>query len=157
MYGTRFVDEIKNAGKPNAYEKSRLVVQAYGDKSHGLITYAPTIQRASQRLLFAICALDPTLTLSTRDVSQAYTHAGTKVQRDIFNRPPPELGRSRHRFGLKRIQNKIGALKAYWKKPERHRGPIVSFVFGDRIDADSIDYDWIRQDRAQMCNRARGD
>ena len=61
VYGSRFVDEIKNAGQPNAYEKSRLVVQGYNDKDHGLMTYAPTTQRASQRLLLAILAVDPSL------------------------------------------------------------------------------------------------
>ena len=31
QYGGRFVDEIKNAGTPHAYEKSRFVVQAFND------------------------------------------------------------------------------------------------------------------------------
>ena len=91
VYGSRFVDEIKNAGQPNAYEKSRLVIQAFGYKDHGLMTYAPTTQRASQRLLLAICAMDTSLQFFTRDISQAYVQAATKVEREIFVRPPAEM------------------------------------------------------------------
>ena len=49
IFNSRFVDEIKNAGMATAFEKSRLVVQAYND--HGkemVLTQAPTIQRMSQ-------------------------------------------------------------------------------------------------------------
>lgn len=31
ILGLRFVDTIKNEGKPSAFEKSRLVVHAYND------------------------------------------------------------------------------------------------------------------------------
>ena len=91
VYGSRFVDEIKNAGQPKAYEKSRLVIQAFKDKDHGLMTYAPTTQRASQRLLLAICAMGPSLRFFTRDISQAYVQANTRVERRIFVRPPAEM------------------------------------------------------------------
>lgn len=40
--GFRFVDTVKNAGAPNAFIKSRLVVQAFNDKEHDLLTHAPT-------------------------------------------------------------------------------------------------------------------
>ena len=81
IYGGRFVDQIKNAGKPTAYKKSRFVVQAFNDKKHGLMTYAPTVQRASQRLLLAIAALDEAPVVFSRDVSQAYTQSKTKLER----------------------------------------------------------------------------
>ena len=38
-YGGRFVDEIKNAGTPQAFEKSRFVVQGFNDCDHGLFTH----------------------------------------------------------------------------------------------------------------------
>ena len=44
IFGSRFVDEIKNAGTNKAFEKSRLVVQAFND--HGkeqVLTQSPTI------------------------------------------------------------------------------------------------------------------
>lgn len=91
IYGSRFVDQVKNEGKPSAYNKSRLVVQAYGDHNHGLLTHAPTVQRVSQRLLLIICAMDNNLTLFTRDISQAYVQSETRTQRPIFVRPPSQL------------------------------------------------------------------
>ncbi len=47
IFGSRFVDTVKNEGTPNAYEKSRLVVQAVNDNKRGLLTYSPTVQRSS--------------------------------------------------------------------------------------------------------------
>lgn len=91
IYGSRFVDTIKNEGKPEAFAKSRLVVQAFNDKDHGLLTYAPTVQRMSQRLLLCLCAMDDQLQFFTRDVSQAYVQAETSTQRQIFVRPPASL------------------------------------------------------------------
>lgn len=91
IYGSRFVDEIKNAGLTSAYAKSRLVVQAFEDKDHGLMTYAPTTQRASQRLLIALTAMNPDLKIFTRDISQAYLQSATRIERAIFLRAPPEM------------------------------------------------------------------
>lgn len=36
IYGLQFVETIKKAGKPDAFEKSRILVQAFSDKRHGL-------------------------------------------------------------------------------------------------------------------------
>ena len=91
-YGGRFVDEIKNAGTPHAYEKSRFVVQAFNDRNHGLLTHAPTVQRASQRICLAMCVQDPSFRFFCRDVSQAYLQSETSIQQQIYVRPPPELG-----------------------------------------------------------------
>ena len=52
VFGSRFVDEMKNRGTPEEYPKSRMVVQAYDDKNHGLLTHAPTVRRSSQRLFY---------------------------------------------------------------------------------------------------------
>ena len=49
IFNSRFVEEIKNEGTVTAFEKSRLVVQAYND--HGkeeILTQSPTIQRMIQ-------------------------------------------------------------------------------------------------------------
>ncbi|KHJ31985.1 hypothetical protein EV44_g3850 [Erysiphe necator] len=49
IFKSRFVEQVKNAGTANAFEKSRLVVQAYNDSDKKkLLTQSPTIQRASQ-------------------------------------------------------------------------------------------------------------
>jgi len=44
LFNSRFVDEIKNKGTDKAFEKSRLVVQAYNDLEKELVlTQLPTI------------------------------------------------------------------------------------------------------------------
>lgn len=98
IFNSRFVDEIKNAGTDKAFEKSRLVVQAYNDHSKDLVlTQSPTIQRVSQRLILALTATlqgnkDQPVSLYLRDISQAYVQSSTQLNRDFFVRPPTELG-----------------------------------------------------------------
>jgi hypothetical protein len=44
IFNSRFVDEVKHSGTPKAFEKSRLVVQAYNDREKDLVlTQSPTI------------------------------------------------------------------------------------------------------------------
>lgn len=92
IFNSRFVDEIKNKGGGDPYEKSRWVIQAWGDNGKELIlTEAPTIQRASQRLIICLAViLDRALCL--RDISRAYTVAKTLLERDIFTKAPPGAG-----------------------------------------------------------------
>jgi hypothetical protein len=98
IFGSRFVDEIKNPGTEKAFEKSRLVVQAYNDKGKdAILTQSPTVQRASQRVVLALAMTlkdnkNNPLSLYLRDISQAYVQSRTPLIRDIFARPPPELG-----------------------------------------------------------------
>ena len=92
IFNSRFVDEIKNAGTDKAFEKSRLVVQAYNDHEKELVlTQSPTIQRVSQRLVLALSAILPDASLYLRDISQAYVQSNTRLNRDFFVRPPREL------------------------------------------------------------------
>lgn len=94
IFGSRFVDEMKNAGTATAYEKSRLVVQAYNDqKKISILTQAPTIQRMSQRLILALPALQhrPHLKLYLRDITQAYVQSTTFLNRKFYVRPPAEI------------------------------------------------------------------
>ena len=93
IFGTRWVDTIKNEGTPNAFAKARLVVQAYKDQGkRSVLTQSPTIQRASQRLLLSIAAstLSGSIGLYLRDISQAYVQSLSKITRDFYVRPPPE-------------------------------------------------------------------
>lgn len=102
IFSARFVDEIKNLGTDKAFEKSRLVIQAYNDQGKSLVlTQSPTIQRVSQRI---ILALAPSLQseraakLYLRDISQAYTQSNTSLSRIIIIRAPTELGLPRGTF-----------------------------------------------------------
>ena len=93
IFGSRFVDQVKNKGTVNAYEKSRLVVQAYNDDGKRFIlTQAPTIQRASQRLILALALMIPGLDIYIRDISQAYTQSTTRLSRNVFIKAPTEMG-----------------------------------------------------------------
>jgi hypothetical protein len=94
IFNSRFVDEIKHPGTPQAYEKSRLVVQAYNDHEKTLVlTQAPTIQRMSQRIILAIAA-STNHRLYLRDITQAYTQSKSPLNRMFFIRPPPDLNLS---------------------------------------------------------------
>lgn len=54
IYGSCFVYCVKNEGTPNAYAKSRFIIQGL-DAKQDLLTHDPTVMRASQRL-FCACA-----------------------------------------------------------------------------------------------------
>lgn len=91
IFNSRFVDEVKNIGTSKAFEKSRLVVQAYNDYGKdAVLTQAPTIQRVSQRLILALSVCTD-LDLYIRDISQAYVQSSTLLNREFYIRPPPEL------------------------------------------------------------------
>jgi hypothetical protein len=66
------MDEIKNLGTDKAFEKSRLVVQAYNNQGKELVlTQSLIIQRVSQRLILCIAAIG-LHNLYLQDISQAY-------------------------------------------------------------------------------------
>lgn len=94
IFNSRFVDEVKNQGTEKAFEKSRLVVQAYNDiNKASVLTQSPTIQRVSQRVILCLAAVlqDRHNKLYLRDVTQAYVQSNSSLNRDFFIRPPPEL------------------------------------------------------------------
>ena len=60
IFNSRFVDEIKNERTATAFEKLRLVVQAYNNHSkEEILTQSPIIQRMSQRLILTLAAYMP--------------------------------------------------------------------------------------------------
>lgn len=48
------------------------------------MTHAPTVMRASQRVLTSIAESDEELEVKNRDVDRAYTQAKTKLQCKVF-------------------------------------------------------------------------
>lgn len=84
IFGFSFENTVKNQGVSYEFMKFRLVVQAFNDKDHGLLTHAPTVQRMSLYWLLLKSVLYPFLSFSTCDVSETYVKSETVVQRPIF-------------------------------------------------------------------------
>ena len=92
IFNSRFVDEIKNIGTIDAYEKSRLVVQTYNDDNKAeMLTQTPTIQRMNQRLILTLAASMSHLSLFFRNIFQAYVQSIISLAKIFFIRPPIEL------------------------------------------------------------------
>jgi hypothetical protein len=94
IFNSRMVREVKGKATDSPYEKSRLVIQGHSDDGKAtILCQAPTIQRSSQRIMFAIA---PTLHLLgillwLRDITQAYVQAQTTLNRRILAHIPKEL------------------------------------------------------------------
>lgn len=133
IFNSRFVDEIKNIGTAAAFEKFRLVVQAYNDHDKEMVlTQAPTIQRMSQRLILALSAINPQYGLYLRDISQAYVQSTTPLNRQFYIRPPAELGLPRDSI-LKVIKPLYGVPEAgaHWFNYVPY--PSCKEPFNDRV------------------------
>lgn len=92
LFNSRFIDEVKHEGTDKAFEKSRLVIQAYNDtEKTQVLTQSPTIQRASQRIVISMAAMLPEHGLYLRDITQAYTQSTTKLNRDFYVKPPKDV------------------------------------------------------------------
>ncbi|EED20782.1 conserved hypothetical protein [Talaromyces stipitatus ATCC 10500] len=93
IFNSRLVNEIKGKNE-KPYEKSRLVIQGYNDAGKtGILTQAPTIQRASQRLVVSLIAtlILMGMVVDLRDITQAYTQSKSKLQRLIVANLPAEM------------------------------------------------------------------
>lgn len=83
------MDELNNIGTAEAFEKSRFVVQAFSDGNHKYMTYAPTVQRVSQRLFLCIDHCDDKFILFLRDITQACTQSKKSIILRIYIESPP--------------------------------------------------------------------
>ncbi len=92
IFNSRFVDEIKHFDIDKAFEKSRLVVQAFNDQNKNLVlTQSSTIQRVSQRLIVCLIVVFSKMNLYLRDIIQTYVQSITSLNRDFFVRSSVEL------------------------------------------------------------------
>lgn len=97
LFNSRFVREIKGKGTNSLYEKTRMVIAAWGDQDKNeILTQSPTLQRASQRLIAAIAPSlfmfkNRKIGIWLRDISQAYTQSTSLLNRLICARIPKEL------------------------------------------------------------------
>jgi hypothetical protein len=89
---SRYVLAYKKAGTREQSLKARLVVQAMrtlDNDYHSLFTYAPTVTKASTRLLLTVAA-GLEMKAATRDISQAYICTTKPRLRDVYVIPPKE-------------------------------------------------------------------
>ena len=92
IFNSRFVDEIKNIDIADAYEKFRLMMQAYNDeKKIEMLTQTPTIQRMNQRLILTLTANMSHLNLFFRNISQVYVQSNISLTKEFFIRSSAEL------------------------------------------------------------------
>ena len=92
IFNSRFVDEIKNINIANAYEKSRLMMQAYNDeKKIEMLIQTFTIQRMSQRFILTLTANMSHLNLFFRNISQTYVQSSISLTKKFFIRSFVEL------------------------------------------------------------------
>jgi hypothetical protein len=95
IFNSRFVDEIKHSDISQAYEKFRLMVQAYNDHEKTLmLTQAFTIQRMSQRIILVIIASMNDCHLYLRNITQTYTQSKSLFNRMFFIRSSFDLSLS---------------------------------------------------------------
>ena len=92
IFNSRFVDEIKNIGTVDAYEKSRLVMQAYNDQNKTeMLTQTPTIQRMNQRFILTLTVNMSHLDFFLKNIFQTYVQSIISLAKKFFIRSSVEL------------------------------------------------------------------
>jgi hypothetical protein len=92
IFSFRFVNEIKHPSIEKAFEKSRLVIQAFNDQNKTLVlTQSPIIQRISQRLIICLAASLSQMELYLRNITQIYVQSRFNLNRDFYVQSFPEL------------------------------------------------------------------
>jgi hypothetical protein len=93
IFSSRFVDEIKHSNIEKAFEKSRLMMQAFKDQNKTLVLIQSlTIQRISQRLILCLAVtFYPEMNVYLRDITQTYVQSATSLNRDFYVQSSAEL------------------------------------------------------------------
>lgn len=91
IFDSRLFDPIRNEGISSAFTEFRLVIMGLIDEKYGLLTSAPTVQRASQHLLLSMFGTTIDFVIFLRDISLAYTESTSQMTRIISVRPPRVL------------------------------------------------------------------
>jgi hypothetical protein len=85
IFSSRFVNEIKHPDTNKAFEKFRLVVQAFRDQNKILVlTQSLIIQRVSQRLIICLAVTLSQMDLYLRNIIQAYVQSRSTLNRDFY-------------------------------------------------------------------------
>jgi hypothetical protein len=121
IFSFRFVNEIKHSETEKAFEKFRLVIQAFNDQNMILVlTQSSIIQRVSQRLIICLAAT-LSMKLYLRDITQTYVQSRFNLNRDFYVQSSPKLIKLMRIFNdciLKMIKSLYDVSKAdnHWFK-----------------------------------------
>ncbi len=93
IFSSRFVDEIKHSDIEKAFEKFRLMMQAFRNQNKTLVlTQSFTIQRISQRLILCLIAtFYLEMNVYLRNITQTYVQSATSLNRNFYVQSFSEL------------------------------------------------------------------
>ncbi len=85
IFSFRFVNEIKHSSIDKAFEKFRLVVQAFKNQNKVFVlTQSFIIQRISQRLIICLAITLSQMKLYLRNITQIYVQSRSTLNRDFY-------------------------------------------------------------------------
>ncbi len=86
IFSFRFVNEIKHSKTNKAFEKFRLMIQAFKDQNKTFVlTQSFIIQRISQRLIICLAVtFSQTMNLYLRNITQIYVQSRFNLNRDFY-------------------------------------------------------------------------
>lgn len=90
IFGSRFFNHVKHNANPDAYEKSRIVVQGSNDKSDAL-AYETILQRESHQVQLLLCTSNSGIKEFLHVVFQPYVQSTTIISRTISIKPSSTL------------------------------------------------------------------
>jgi hypothetical protein len=92
IFSFRFVNEIKHSEIEKAFEKFRLMNEAFNDQNKTLmLIQSSIIQRISQRLIICLVVSLSQMKLYLRDIIQAYVQSRFNLNRDFYVQSSSEL------------------------------------------------------------------
>ncbi len=116
IFSFRFVDEIKHSKTDKAFEKFRLMIQAFKDQNKiFVLPQSFIIQRVSQRLIICLAVtLSQSMNLYLRNITQIYVQSRFNLNRDFYVQSSSEL------IKLMRIFNDciLKMIKSLYEVPE---------------------------------------
>lgn len=67
------------------------MIQSYNDaEKKFILTQASSIQRISQRIILSLDLSISNVKIHLRDLTQAYTQSATRLNRDVYVKPPEQ-------------------------------------------------------------------
>ncbi len=143
IFSSRFVNEIKHSKTNKAFEKFRLMIQAFKDQNKILVLIQSLIiQRMSQRLIICF-AVTLSMKLYLRNITQTYVQFRSILNRDFYVQSSSKL------IKLMRISNdcilKMIKLLYDVSKADNHWFKTYHDHHIDRLDMTQFTYDSVER------------